>query len=120
MADQTLKIVQSPVVTDVQLPLPVHFNGLDQPILDGYALAGDYVKKVGDTMSGRLSIHTELPLSQEGDPPSQTISLYVHGVLSGTDEAVDTRLYGILVNLENGSSVPNLLVDLQIGVQTAS
>ncbi len=36
MSDQTIKIVQSPVVTDVPLPLPVHFNGLDQPVLDSY------------------------------------------------------------------------------------
>lgn len=56
MSDQTLKIVQSPVVTDVQLPLPVHFNGLDQPILDDYALATDYVKIAGDTMTGRLFV----------------------------------------------------------------
>ena len=35
----TLKIVQSPTIEDANLPLPIHFNGLDQPILDNYVQA---------------------------------------------------------------------------------
>ena len=36
MADEVLKIVESPFIADVTLPLPVQFNGLDQPVLPNY------------------------------------------------------------------------------------
>lgn len=36
MATDSLQIVRSPFITDIALPLPVHFNGLDQPVLDNY------------------------------------------------------------------------------------
>lgn len=35
MADE-YKVVQSPIIPDASLPLPVHFNGIDQPTLDNY------------------------------------------------------------------------------------
>ncbi len=36
MADAQLKIVQSPTIQDVELQVPLHYNGLDQPILTNY------------------------------------------------------------------------------------
>src|SRR5258708_13810929 len=35
----TLKIVQSPTIEDANLPVPVHFNGIDQPVLSNYVQA---------------------------------------------------------------------------------
>lgn len=36
MADTVLPIVQSPEITDVTLSVPLHYNGIDQPILTNY------------------------------------------------------------------------------------
>src|SRR6266576_4902248 len=36
MADESYKVVQSPIIPDAKLPLPVHFNGIDQPELTNY------------------------------------------------------------------------------------
>ena len=36
MADESYKVVQSPTIPDAELPLPVHFNGIDQPELTNY------------------------------------------------------------------------------------
>ncbi len=117
MADQTLKIVQSPVITDAQLPLPVHYNGLDQPILNDYALGGDFVKKSGDSMTGALII--------KGDDIDNTLHSVSNIMRSaGSDTLVGgmTRLLAGVVVSSSGTVLTNndassILAELAVGDQ---
>lgn len=91
MADE-LKVVKSPEITDVELPVPDHNNGIDQPFLDlsDFSGNGPWVLKTGDTMSGTLLINID-------DIDDTTFSL--------------TRVSGSFESTQVAANITNMLVE---------
>ena len=123
MADQTLPIVESPTIADIQLPLPVQFNGLDQPVLSGYLPSNTelFVLRAGDRMTGALEIEINNLETVFTDFGTSTAALVLVVDLSEDFVATNSIAYGMVTSMSNGSSdADQTLVDIQIGPHTSS